>query len=350
MINSVSIQNFKILEKLENVPLSKITLFGGKNNTGKTTILEALFLYFDFNTPEVFDKLFSWREFSGIWAPNEVGNKFFHDTDLTKEVIITTDSGKTENGQLKIGFLENYETPVQIADVEYGVTTFKKNFPAFEIVFTLNNSIDYLAHILCLKTNRNYLREINKLQGQPEIFYMGERMKLYVKNHEYLGVLDKTDEQEKILPLLRLFEPNLKCLQLINDSGNNVIYADFGNRKKIPVNMLGDGFCRCLTIALVLATKNAKIFLIDEVGSGIHYSMQEDIWIFLTKASELYDCQIIATTHSHDTIKAFNNIVDGGNESYFSYIRLEKGKDSIKTHIFTPELLKYSLSSKLELR
>ena len=143
MINSVSIQNFKILEKLENAPLSKITLVGGKNNTGKTTILEALFLYFDFNTSEVFEKLFTWREFNGIWTPKEVWNKFFNDSDLTREIKISANSDRTEYGQLNIKFLKDYETPGQIPVIENGITTFKKNFPALEIVYTSNDSIDF---------------------------------------------------------------------------------------------------------------------------------------------------------------------------------------------------------------
>jgi len=174
---------------------------------------------------------------------------------------------------------------------------------------------------------------------------------LYERNAEYLGILDKAEEQEKILPLLRIFEPNLIRFQLINERGINIIYADLGNKKKVPVNMFGEGFCRCLTMALILATKNADVFLIDEVGSGIHYSFQKNLWNFLIEASELYKCQIIATTHSYDTIKAFNNIIkNNGNVSDFSYIRLGKNKDGIKPNIFSADTLDYSLSSELEIR
>jgi len=146
--------------------------------------------------------------------------------------------------------------------------------------------------------------------------------------------LDKTDEQEKILPLLRIFEPNLLCIQIIPENGINLIYADFGNKKKIPVNMLGDGFCRCLTIALIFASKSAELFLVDKVASGIHYSIQENLWTFLVEASKLYNCQIIATMHSYDTIKAFNNVIKTNNSSDFSNIRFDKKDDVIKPYIF----------------
>jgi AAA15 family ATPase/GTPase len=350
LINSVSIYNFKIFEKLENVPLKKITLIGGKNDVGKTTFMEALFLYLDYHNPEVFNKFFIWRMFIEAWSPKEIWKKFFYNSDFSKEIRILVNSNNGENGQVCIKFLDDYETSVQFPVTEGKITTIKNNFPALEIVHLNGNSVDYQAHILCQGMDYNYLKEIDKLQGQLSVFYLSERINFLIENVELLGSLDKADEQDKILPLLKLFEPNLVRLQLIKESGQNLIYADLGNKKKIPVNMLGDGFCRCLTMALILATKSTNVFLVDEIGSGIHYSIQEDLWKFLVKASELYDCQIIATTHSYDTIKAFNNTINSYDDSNFSYIRLGKSKDAIKYYDFDKDSLNYSLSSELEVR
>jgi len=100
LINSVSINNFKIIKKLENVPLKKITLIGGKNNIGKTTFLEALFFYLDCNTPEIFLKLFSWRMFSGIWMQQKTWEKFFSDLDLSNEIKISINTDKDIKGQV----------------------------------------------------------------------------------------------------------------------------------------------------------------------------------------------------------------------------------------------------------
>ena len=351
MINSVSINNFKIIKNLENVPLKKITLIGGKNDIGKTTFLEALFFYLDCNTREVFEKLLAWRMFSGMWIPQKTWEKFFSDSDLSNEMKISVNTDRDVDGQVNVKFLSDYETSVQIPVTdENKITTLRKNFPSLEILHSSNGSVDYQAHILCHNTFYYYINEMNQMQGQLSVFYISERMSLHEKNTEYLGILDKADKQDQILPLLKIFEPNLVRLQLINENGNNLIYADFGNKKKIPVNMLGDGFCRCLTMALIIASKNADVLLVDEVGSGIHYSSQEALWDFLIKASESYNCQIIATTHSSDTIKAFSNVINRKETSDFSYIRLGKSKNEIKPYTFSTDILSYSLSSELEIR
>jgi len=351
LVNSVSVYNFKIIKNLENVPLKKITLIGGKNNIGKTTFLEALFFYLDCNSPNVINKLFAWRMFEGIYIQQNVWEKFFSDLELSNEIKISVNTDRNIKGQANIKFLTDYETsvPIPITD-ENKITTLRKHFPALEILHSTNESTDYQAHFLCHNTLYNYIKEIDQLKEQLSVFFVGERMSLFERNTEYLGILDKADKQEQILPLLKVFEPNLERLQLINENGNNLIYADLGNRNKIPVNMLGDGFCRCLTMALIIVSKNADVLLVDEVGSGIHYSAQEALWNFLVKASELYNCQIIATTHSNDTIKAFSETINGKDESNFSYIRLSKNKDEIKPYIFSTDVLSYSMSSELEIR
>jgi AAA15 family ATPase/GTPase len=162
--------------------------------------------------------------------------------------------------------------------------------------------------------------------------------------------LVKDDAQDKILPLLQRFEPKLKQFQLIKEGSLDVIYADFGNKQKIPVNFLGDGFCRCLTIALLLAADSINILLLDEVGTGIHHSMLNEFWDFLIEASNFHNCQIIATTHSYEMIQAFCEAVNEKDFNDASYIRLAKKDDVVSAYSFTFDNLYYALSSKMEVR
>jgi len=47
MITGLEIKGFKGFEHISIPQLTRITLVGGKNNVGKTSLLEAVFLFFD---------------------------------------------------------------------------------------------------------------------------------------------------------------------------------------------------------------------------------------------------------------------------------------------------------------
>lgn len=53
MINSITLENFRGFKSFQT-DLKPITLFGGKNNSGKTSILEAVMFLFAHNDPNCF--------------------------------------------------------------------------------------------------------------------------------------------------------------------------------------------------------------------------------------------------------------------------------------------------------
>ncbi|GHT82458.1 hypothetical protein FACS1894137_01390 [Spirochaetia bacterium] len=354
MFKNISVYNFKVLKALENVPLNKITLIGGKNNTGKTTLLEAVFLLIDRKNSTVLQKFFIWREFLGgfplsesFWLP------YFYHFDYANHIMIETldDSGRNE--KLNIAYQEDYtpKTPLPINNNGF-LSPMGGNMNCQELSFThtINEQTDYIAHSLIHNSGIYYTIEKDSADKVPRVFLACSRNAHDPGNVQRLGRLDKNDEQEKILELMRMFEPKLQRFQTIKEGPNDVIYADFGNKYKIPINELGDGFCRCFTIALSLVADNTDLLLIDEVGSGIHHSFQNKFWEFLIEASNTCDCQIIATTHSYETIEAF---YDAANEKEYedaSYIRLEKKGDEITAYNFDLDSLCRTLSSNWEVR
>jgi len=61
MITKLKIDGFKGFKQLEISKLSRITLLGGRNNVGKTSILEALFMFYDRLNPQMILRQFAWR-------------------------------------------------------------------------------------------------------------------------------------------------------------------------------------------------------------------------------------------------------------------------------------------------
>jgi AAA15 family ATPase/GTPase len=354
MLEKVSISNFKVLKYLENVNFNKITLISGKNNAGKSTLLEALFLYMDIKNPDVFTNLLSWRglkrirlEPENLWAP------FFPYFKLTDNIEIGV-SMAGSNRKLQITYDDNYTPPIPIPLNNNGYITpgfaSSSGFKTLSWRHETNGNSDFCAHRLLSSSSINYYVEYDKSDLLYPVYFMGPTMLDAPDNPELLGRLDKKDEQDKILPILRIFEPKLVRFQLIRNGDQDVIYADLGNKRKIPVDFFGSGFCRCLSIALILAAGGKEVLFIDEIENGIHHSLLSEFWQFLLNASNVYKCQIIATTHSYEMIEAFYEASKKNKIKDVSYIRLSKKEDVVSAHQVSFDELAYALSTNFEVR
>jgi AAA15 family ATPase/GTPase len=184
----------------------------------------------------------------------------------------------------------------------------------------------------------------------PIAVFMNSMQTLDMSNPERLGILDKKNEQAKILPILRMFEPKLERLILIKSGPNDIIHAVIDDKKATPVHLLGDGFCRCLSIILALATNTDGVLFIDEIENGIHHSLLAKFWGFLIEASNTYNCQIIATTHSHEMIDSFTKTAREKQFKDIAYIRLAKKEDAVMAHQFNFDEITFAFDSEMEVR
>jgi len=355
MIKSVSIHNFKALQRLENVELGNITLVGGKNNAGKSSFLESLFLYLDRRNPDKFHRLLAFRGMAhSILEPELLWKPLFYDFDLSKNICIDV-KNESEFGKLSIGYEKDF-SPKIITIVNNGIVQSqpinKQQFPSLFVKHEHSDIIDLDTHLFVTDQGINYYTEKDISQKIKSAIYISPIQILDKFNPQMLGILDKNDEQEKILSILRMFEPKLKRLQLIKVGPNDIIYAVFEEKSKIPVNFLGTGFCRCLTLALVLATNEYGILFVDEIENGIHHSFLNDFWKFLIEAAKLYNNQIIATTHSNEMISSFLEITLEKQYQDIAYIRLGKdNNDAVSAYHFNSEELAFSiLKHEMEVR
>jgi AAA15 family ATPase/GTPase len=357
MITKVSIFNFKVLHRLEKVTLNKITLIGGKNNAGKSTFLEALFVYMDAKNPDVFNRLLAWRDFTEIRVdPDLIWAPFFTNLDVSNNIEFKVSDSDIEgfNRYLQISYQSKFipNIPIPINNNGYLVQGLASSsgFNALSFNHKINNSPDFCAHILRHSGGISYYKEYDNLDLLHGVYFMGSTVVHIYENPEFLSKLEKNDAQSTILPILQTLDPNIQRLQLIKDGQQDIIYADFGNKRKIPVNLLGTGFCRCLSIALILAAGNKEMLFIDEIENGIHYSLLGKYWQFLMEASNVYNCQIIATTHSYEMIQAFSDAAQEKRFKDIAYIRLAKKEDVVSAHQFNFDEITSALAFEMEVR
>ena len=137
-----------------------------------------------------------------------------------------------------------------------------------------------------------------------------------------MGLIDKTKNLLTSLPV-KLFsgiikkevDKFIKSLHHIDNKIVNIalgakkmIYFDIGIDSLVPIQIMGDGIIRFLTILATIAFRKNGIVLIDEIENGFHYSILPKLWNAIHEAARQFNVQIFVTTHSYDCVKAFSEI------------------------------------------
>ena len=88
MIKTAAFKNFRGFEDFQLSDLSPVTLISGKNNVGKSSILEGIFLALDYRDTNSFLMLNSLRGSSVMPEPDILWTPLFHDPEREIEIRI----------------------------------------------------------------------------------------------------------------------------------------------------------------------------------------------------------------------------------------------------------------------
>ena len=117
-----------------------------------------------------------------------------------------------------------------------------------------------------------------------------------------------TPKEEAVTQALRIVEPAVERIAPVTDDrGRHDPHAPGGMVLKlrgvpdrVPIGSMGDGLWRMLGLALSLANAEGGVLLVDEIDTGLHYSVMEDMWRMINKQAAALSVQVFATTHSRD--------------------------------------------------
>ena len=117
---------------------------------------------------------------------------------------------------------------------------------------------------------------------------------------------------------------------------------------------MGEGMVRLFELALALVNSilppAGGLLLVDEIESGLHYSVHEDLWTLVFKWAKDLNVQVFATTHSWDCIEAFQRAAceDESSEGYL--IRLGWRKDEVVATVYDENDLAVVTRDHIEVR
>ena len=318
MLDHIHIQNYRLFKDLKIDKLGQVNLIAGKNNTGKTALLEALRIWASKGNASVLSNIVSLR------GDYEVNNWFsyknlFNNGDYLKDTI-------------KINHL-SIETQKSDSDANKSALDF------------------YLDHKLIVKNSNNQLREISSLVSgsnpQDELIYI-PLWKDYNIDRKLFAKISIIEEDD-VINILKIVIPNLVRIR-IDDNSTKVLT---NNGEESQLLNLGDGANRLFTVALALVNAKNKILLIDEFEVGLHHSVQDQLWDIIFKYAKEWNIQVFATTHSRDTVKSFTSIAQKEEykdmANYFRLQKLRNSEDIVAVH-YNEQNLKTAIEQDIETR
>ena len=161
------------------------------------------------------------------------------------------------------------------------------------------------------------------------------------------GKMSVARETDHLLSTLKLLEPRLVSLHENVVLGVPAIWGDIGLPELVPLTAMGDGMVRTANLVIALWRSRNGLLLIDEFESGLHHSVLRNVWSAIGQAAERLNVQIIATTHSLECVDAAAASISA---EQFRFHRLEQRDGRVCAISYEPDLLEAAFDLGVEVR
>lgn len=371
-MKSLFIKNFKNIQELTIDRLGKVNLIVGKNNVGKSTLLEAISVYLA-NGNEEHLRLLLENRGETIKSSLAEENK----EEIIRDHYLSLFYGREENLSqqffIRIGETENDKEAIQISQVyileelyndEDELNRTRRIVCSKEDLETaINNDSTVIGRGLRIfngtffsiipfyRTGRGFSNIENKAKFQ----YVHTADFQTVKNAVFFDKISLSPEEKYIIEALQIINPSINRINFLFEEGERqgrasripVVTLE-GDDKKYRLSSMGDGINRVLTIILAMLNCKGGVMLLDEFETGLHYSVQDELWRIIFMLSEKLDIQVFVTSHSNDCINSF---VRTNTNEQGMLIRLEKRNERIVAVEYEDnEELKFAAENNIEMR
>ncbi|WP_392530872.1 ATP/GTP-binding protein [Nostoc sp. C117] len=378
MLKTIKIDNFRSFKSFELQQLGRVNLLVGKNNSGKTSILEAIQLLCSrtnleplaevmINRGEYFLNdhqrrnseldichLFYGHEIqpdsnlcvSGMNDENKetitvsIGARYFHiDDDLGK-------LGKQLNEESSI----LNESSLSIKGLNLGIKwTHGEKTEILTFPLSNNNSL-----------NLDYIQPFHRdgKNPAPKIQFITSSSLETEKMIELFEQIVLTPEEKLVEQALHRIDSKIQRIAPVSsrksryslDSRGGFFVLLSDSNQRVPIGSMGDGIWRILGLALATVCAKDGYLFVDEIDTGLHFTAMSDMWKLIWETAKRLNVQVFATTHNSDCWTSLASIAEQEDvtEDGIRIHRIEKGKET--SVVFTEPQIVIAAEREIEVR
>ena len=312
---NLHIISYRGISNLTINKLNAINLIVGDNNSGKTSLLEAIYLL---RAPDSLNNVLRASRLRITASPLSANNLSLYESFVSifpKNSEATGISIKADrsSGQLSLD-ITGKETLdiIESADFKDYPPSYRREkerdyIGTETVVFTgtLCSSVGVSQHEMPIRITpfSRFPASVAKNRLAANVVYLSPVS--HITDDTFKNIVKSDNYKEICISLIRLFDPDVEdLLYMPNEmTGRATEYIKSAKLGLMPLVSYGDGIKKVLSLANAIIEASGGILLIDEIDTSIHYRVYSDIFRFLIKAAKKFNVQLFITTHSDEAIK-----------------------------------------------
>lgn len=357
MIRSLVIENFRTFRHFSIEGLGRINLCVGTNNCGKTSVLEAVNILAARGRPESLFQALARR--GERWVDDDTPRAriesdvchLFYGHELEANASFRVSATNDGQHNALTAKLVERDADIDVADTTdrasrrqatlFDMESSENALPgrlALDLTWDGGTSIVQRLPIsrrggIGAEALERFARKRDE-ESTPTRFITTEAL----GRDDIVSLFETivlTPEEDNVIEALRTIEPSIERIAPVGSERRRYFLVDRGgivvklrdSKQRIPIGSMGDGIWRMLGIALSLSRARGGILLVDEIDTGLHYSVMADMWRLVCDTARRLDVQVFATTHSRDCVESLSAISRAGvtTGSEVSIQRIERG-------------------------
>ena len=321
MLGTLHMHSFRGFDTYKLTDLSRVNLLVGKNNSGKTSILEAIHFLVSKGDPFVLIRSANRRGEINYASERyqqggpDISHCFYsHRLEPGKGFLLSSDEFGYISAQIRLADIENQSALFEDDDIDQ----------SYPLVLQMEGNTLKLPPLPVTESGSLSTRHLRFRRPWSETgtppppvqFVTPESLDLDPMREMWDRVLTEGREAE-VIAAMRILETNLESIHFLTSdasrtrSGRSGALLGFhGGGRRIPLGSFGDGMRRLLALSLSLIQTGRGVLLVDEIDTGIHWTVMEEMWRMVIDTARRNSVQVFATTHSYDCLRGLASLVE----------------------------------------
>jgi energy-coupling factor transporter ATP-binding protein EcfA2 len=353
LITKLSITGFRAFKRLEVDGLSRINVIVGKNNAGKSCLLDAVHAVVSRHPQSLIDAGERRQEY--VYTPDQGG-------DLRASVDVRCNFfGWTAVLEPSFSITAFAEETIQKTHAELVNPFAEWSAPRAGQVSSPHSDSTYALRWKTERDRRSLTVDLplghdSGLSKAPpgnysvDVGYVSTNLATPTTLAQAWNMVAGQPSEDFVLTAMRFIEPRIERITALSNSPAFFLRLS-GVAQRVPLGSLGEGVRRLFFLACKFAAASNGVLLVDEIESGLHYSAMQDVWRLVLTWAELFDVQLFATTHSHDCLRALGAAIEQNSSADLSLHRLNAAADgAIRVTRYSKEEVVLAANEDIEVR